>query len=74
MKKIIESLTPFLVLGFTIAIFFALLFFLFQILLWGSLIGLAAWGIALLKAKFFPNKARNIKKTTKGRIIEHDDF
>lgn len=74
MQKFFESLTPFLVLGFAIAISVALLFFIFQIVLWGTLIGFIAWGFAYIKARFFAPKKTAFKKRHKGRVIEHDDI
>jgi uncharacterized membrane protein YciS (DUF1049 family) len=73
MQKFFDSFAPFLALGFAIAIFFALLFVLFQILVWGTLIGVIAWGAFFIKSKLFPEKRPKKMKKKYGRIIEHDD-
>lgn len=74
MQKFFDSFAPFLALGFAIAIFFALLFFLFQIIIWGTIIGLIAWTVVFVKSTLFPQKRKKTKKRAHGRVIEHDDI
>ena len=70
-KKIFESLVPFVVIGVAVALCVALLFMFFSIALWGLLIGGILWLGALAKQYFFPSAPHENKQ--EGRIIEHDD-
>jgi hypothetical protein len=70
-KKILESLIPFVMVGVAIAVCVALLFMFFSIAIWGLLIGGILWLCALAKQYLFPT-APNFKEED-GRIIEHDD-
>jgi len=65
---LLQSIIPFLVLGFAIAIMIGLLTMFFYIILWGFLIGGALWLIAAVKHLIFPPKN---DKPSQGRIIEH---
>ncbi len=69
-KKILESLVPFLVVGVAIALCVGLLFMFFSVAIWGLIIGGALWLGALAKQYFFSNSSA---KKEDGRIIEHDD-
>jgi hypothetical protein len=69
-KKILESLIPFVLIGVAIAICIALLFMFFSIAIWGLLIGGVLWLAALAKQYLFPSTP--VSKED-GRIIEHDD-
>lgn len=68
LKKILESLIPFVVAGVAIAICIGLLFMFFSVAIWGVAIGGILWLGALAKQYFFPSAPK-----TDGRIIEHDD-
>lgn len=71
-KKVIETLIPFIIIGVAIALFVGLLFMFFYIALWGLLIGGVLWLAAMAKNYFFPAKATTSPKD-QGRIIEHND-
>ena len=76
MKKLLDSLTPFLAFGFALAIFFVILTLFFHILFWGLIIGVVIWAIALIHQLITGNNPFTEKKqskSSKGRIIEHDD-
>ena len=70
-KKILESLVPFIVIGLAIAVCVALLFMFFSIAIWGVLIGGILWIGAIVKQYLFPSTPA--PKKEEGRIIEHDD-
>lgn len=53
-KKILESLIPFLVVGVAIALCIGLLFMFFSVAVWGLLIGGVLWLGALAKQYLFP--------------------
>lgn len=74
-KKNLESLVPFVVIGVAIALCIGLLLMFFSIAMWGLIIGGVLWLAALAKQYFFPSKSPSVPTTTKeeGRIIEHDD-
>lgn len=71
LKKIIENIIPFIVIGVGIAIFIGLLFMFFYLVIWGVLIGGVLWIAAMAKEYFFPSN-KPVQKE-QGRIIEHDD-
>lgn len=71
LKKILESLVPFILLGIAIAVAISLLFMFFSVAIWGLAIGGILWLIALAKQYFFP--PTSLSKKEQGRIIEHDD-
>lgn len=70
-KKILDSLVPFVVIGLAIAVCVALLFMFFYIAIWGLFIGGILWLVAMAKQYFFPSTPPATKE--EGRIIEHDD-
>jgi len=70
-QSILQTLVPFLMLGFAIALITGLLLMFFQILIWGFCIGAVLWMVALIKDFFFPAKTTDVKPS--GRIIEHND-
>lgn len=69
-KKIGESLIPYLVIGVAIALCIGLLFTFFSVAIWGLIIGGILWLAALAKEYLFPSKTTSKEE---GRIIEHDD-
>ena len=69
-KKILESLVPFMIIGIAIALCIGLLFMFFSVAIWGLLIGGVLWLIALAKQYFFSTKPTHHEE---GRIIEHND-
>lgn len=69
-KKIFESLMPFMLAGVGIALAIGLLMMFFSVAIWGLLIGGILWLGALAKQYLFP--ATTAPKE-EGRIIEHDD-
>lgn len=69
-KKILESLVPFLIAGIAIALCIGLLFMFFSVAIWGVIIGGVLWLAALAKQYLFPSPT---EKKEEGRVIEHDD-
>lgn len=69
-KKILESMVPFLVAGVAIALCIGLLFMFFSVAVWGIVIGGALWLAALAKQYLFPSPQA---KQDEGRVIEHED-
>lgn len=67
----VEKLTPYLILGVTIALVIGLFILLSYVVLWGVLIGGLVWLIVFVKNYFFPKQSR--AQQTQGRIIEHED-
>jgi hypothetical protein len=75
-KKILESLVPFVFIGVAIALCIGLLFMFFSIAVWGLIIGGILWLASLAKQFFFPSTAATPGSSVvkeEGRIIEHDD-
>jgi Mn2+/Fe2+ NRAMP family transporter len=69
-KKILESLIPFVVIGVVIALGIGLLLMFFSVAIWGVVIGGLLWLGMLAKQFFFPS---NPASKEEGRIIEHDE-
>lgn len=69
-KKILESLLPFMVVGVAIALCIGLLFMFFSVAVWGLLIGGVLWLAAVAKQYLFPTQPVNKEH---GRIIEHNE-
>lgn len=69
LQRFIETIIPFLIIGFLIAITGVMVIMFLYILLWGLAIGLVLSTLAWLKNKIFPVHTR---KVTRGRVIEHD--
>jgi hypothetical protein len=71
LKKILDSLVPFIVFGFGIALCVGLLFMFFSVAIWGVVIGAVLWISSLIKNYLCPSKSE--KSNDEGRIIEHDN-
>ena len=71
-KKILDSLVPFVVIGVAIALGISLLLMFFSIAIWGLIIGGVLWLFFLVKNYFFPSEGAS-DPSKKVRIIEHDD-
>ncbi|MGL6029862.1 MAG: hypothetical protein ACRC0B_08575 [Legionella sp.] len=69
-KKILESLIPFMVVGIAIALCIGLLFMFFSVAVWGLLIGGVLWLAAVAKQYLFPTQPVSEEH---GRIIEHNE-
>lgn len=69
-KKILESLIPFVLMGIAVVIGVTLLMMFFYIAIWGIIIGGILWLGVLAKQYFFPSNTNNKQD---GRVIEHDD-
>lgn len=70
-RKLIESIVPFMLLGVAISLIIGLFIMFSYVLVWGIFIGGIFWLGSLAKNYFFPNE--NASPTKKqGRIIEHD--
>ncbi len=72
-NKYLESLVPFLMIGFVIAAVIGLIVMISYVLIWGLLIGSILWLVALVKEKFFPQPEKK-KGSHKGRVIDYDDI
>lgn len=73
MKKILDRLIPFVVLGVVLVIFVFGIIFLSYLLIWGAIIGLILFVIGWVKEKFSRTRGRSSPEMKKeGRIIEHD--
>lgn len=75
-KQFLQQLPPFIILGISIALAVGVFILFSYVLLWGILIGAILWGGNLLVQYFkssntMSNKS-DIKKTSQGRIIDHD--
>lgn len=73
-NKLIESVTPFMIVGFAIATMIGLLLIIANVVIWGLVIGGGLWALFALKylaCKYFLNKQCQGKG--KGIIIEHND-
>ena len=77
LKKLLNQITPFVILGICIFLFFGLFVMLFYVLLWGILIGIVLWIAAWIKSYFFKSRSSNITNhhdhKPVGRTIEHDE-
>ena len=69
-KKIIESIIPFMVAGVIIALCVGLLWLFFSIAIWGLLIGGILWIGTVTVQYLFPGESSTREE---GRVIEHDD-
>lgn len=69
LRKVLQSLLPFVLIGVFIAVAMALLIIFSYLLIWGILIGGIIALVALIRNYFFMKKT----KTASGRIIEHED-
>lgn len=70
-KRIIESIVPFLVIGVAVSLLMGLFIMFSYVLVWGLFIGGFLWVAALIKNALFPPKVK--QDTPQGRIIEHKD-
>jgi uncharacterized membrane protein len=70
-KRLTIQLTPYLMLGFAIALLIGICILLSYILVWGLLIGVILWIIA--RIKLYLKQANKLPVNKTGRIIEHDD-
>lgn len=74
LKKGIENIIPFLILGIAIAFLVGIFIMFSYVLFWGLIVGAVLWGFNFLKTLIFPErKSSNIPAEKKGRIIEHED-
>jgi hypothetical protein len=70
LERLYQQLIPFLIAGIAIALFIGLFIFFSYVVVWGLIIGVSLWLIALVKNLLFPRKKTHL---TKGNIIDHHD-
>lgn len=70
-KRLTIQLTPYLILGFAIALLIGICILLSYVLVWGLVIGVILWTIA--RIKFYLKQTNKLPVNKTGRIIEHDD-
>ena len=70
----LEIISPYLLIGFVIALFIGLLIVLSYVVIWGVLIGAVIYACVFIKNKFFPDKKKPVQYEQEGRVIEHDDL
>lgn len=75
LKKNLETLLPFLMLGIAIALMIGLFIMFSYVLVWGLMIGGVLWIVSFITSYFFPSKQEPAKpvKSQKGRVIDHDE-
>lgn len=75
MRRLINQLLPFLLLGIAIVVFAFGIMLLAYLFLFGAIIGLVLFIIAWIRNTFFPPRQppANIQKKT-GRIIDSNDW
>lgn len=74
-KNPFESFTPFLILGFAIAIAVGFMFIMFHVLIWGVAIAGILWCISTVKnylKKHGASPSQVKKYKHKGIVIDHD--
>ncbi|MDX1837863.1 hypothetical protein DIZ81_08840 [Legionella taurinensis] len=71
-KRIIESIVPFLVIGVAVSLLIGLFIMFSYVLVWGLFIGGLLWVATLIKNALFP-PPKVKQDTPQGRIIEHKD-
>lgn len=77
MRRLINQLIPFLLIGVAIVAFVFGLMLLAYLLLFGVIVGLGLFLISWIKNKFFASKSNLPKKNPtprKGRVIDSDDW
>ena len=75
-KQFLQQLPPFILIGISIALGVGIFIVFSYVLIWGILIGAILWGANLLvqylKSKNIIPNTNNPKKSSRGRIIDHD--
>lgn len=67
-SRFAKQLTPFLMLGVSVAFLFAVLMMLSYVLVWGLIVGVALWSIVRIKL-FFTQSSSSLK-TQSGQVID----
>lgn len=70
LRRILENLVPFILLGIALALFVGLFIMFSYVVVWGLFIGVILWGVSLIRDFFSPQKQ---KSASQGRVIEHKD-
>lgn len=74
MKRFLNQLIPFIVIGIAIVAFAFGIMLLAYLLFFGAIIGFILFSILWIRDKFFPTKKVVPAKKTDGRIIDSDDW
>ena len=76
-KHLLQQLPPFILIGISIALGVGIFIVFSYVLIWGILIGALLWGanffVQYLKSKNIIPSKNNAKKSSQGRIIDHDE-
>lgn len=75
-NKYFEQFTPYLIVGFAIAIAVGFMFIMFHVLIWGVVIAGILWAATTVKNYFENHHGSNTqvkKHKHKGVVIEHDN-
>jgi hypothetical protein len=74
LRKIFETVVPFLLLGVFIALSIGFFIVMSYVLIWGLLIGFVLYGVSAVYRYFFgESTVAEDPRSHQGRIIEHDD-
>lgn len=76
MNRLLQQLLPFLFLGMIIVMLIAGIVLLSYLLIFGALVGVVLYVVALIRDKFFSSKdltVRSKRQNKTGRTIDHDD-
>lgn len=74
MKRFLNQLIPFIVIGIAIVAFAFGIMLLAYLLFFGAIIGFILFSILWIRDKFFPTKKVVPTKKADGRIIDSDDW
>lgn len=74
MKRFLNQLIPFLLIGIAIVAFAFGIMLLAYLFLFGAIIGLILFTISWLRSKLFPPKSITPAQKKSGRIIDTDDW
>lgn len=74
LRRFIQQLFPFVLLGFAITAFVFGIFLLAYLLMIGALVGLTLFSLNWIKNKLFPPKMPSRVKKQPGRVIESKDW
>jgi len=74
MPNLLKQIVPFLFAGIALVAFAFGVVLLAYLFLFGAIVGLVLFLIALIRAKFFPTKNIMTEQKKSGRIIDSDDW
>jgi len=74
MRRFLNQLIPFLVIGVVIVAFAFGIVLLFYLFLLGAIVGFILYIISWIRHRFFPTKTLTKQQRKSGRIIDSDDW